>query len=139
MNRTVAIVARERDINSRGRGSDTYAMVALPGASSLIWADEVDGATIAHDDYPRSRGFRAAERRGKKIVRVDLPVGAAIVFIEKRTDGPTDRTAVKVTAEGGDLTTDGAAVRASTLPGAEVQSRRRGGGWVTVVDGVEYA
>lgn len=136
--RTVQLASRERHINSRGVGCDTYAMIGLPGSSRLRWADQVTGAEIVSDDYPRSRGVRAAERRGKQVVRVPLPAGAVIVYIEKHTDRRTTRHAVKVS--GADDLNAGAGddICSSELPSVSVFSRKTDGGWVTVVDGVEY-
>lgn len=138
--RLVSIIARKRDLNARGRGSDTYAMVGLPGSGRLVWADTVPGATVIRDTYPRSRGRLAAERHGSQLIRVELPIGAVVVFIDKHTDGRTSRTAVRLDVDAGEMTRDGQAVRASTLPYVSVASRRAAsGGWVTVVDGEEYA
>lgn len=136
----VQLAARERDINARGHGSDTYAMIGLPGSGKLEWADQIVGAEIVSDDYPRTRGIRASERRGKQVVRVALPVGSVIVYVEKRTDGTTQRSAVLLTDDPNLDTNSSGYVRGSRLPGAgQVTLRKTQAGWVTVVDGIEYA
>ncbi|MDP2663458.1 MAG: hypothetical protein Q8R28_22310 [Dehalococcoidia bacterium] len=136
--RMVRIISRQRDINSRGKGSNIYAMIGLPGSHQLIWADRAEGAEYLRQDYPRNSSIRAADRRGSDLVRVPLPVGALILWIDKGTDGRVTRSAVRVTADGGETADDGA-IKASTLPDCTVVSRRRGGGWVTVIDGEEWS
>lgn len=132
--RPVTVRARYRDINARGRGYDEYVLIGLPGADRLIWADQVVGAEVHADDYPRSRGIRSSERHGAQWVRFDaLPVGAVIVEITKHTDGTTQRAGWVVAATGGEVTKAGF-VSYATLPDAAVTNKRdAGGGWVTKV------
>ena len=76
------VEAKKRDVSCSGRGHETYAKVALPG-SALVWADQINGAEIVEDDYPHSRGMRAADRRGHTVVELPRVVGAIVLKITK--------------------------------------------------------
>lgn len=142
--RLVAIVARERDLNSRFHGTETIAWVGIPGTGRLVRALYVDGAEVVKDDFPNTKlqdANRAADRSGSTIVRIPLLVGAVIVFMTWSTDGGRpSRTAVVLPVEGGEMTKDGLAVKASKLPGPWITPtiQRKGDQWVTVVNGQEW-
>jgi len=104
--RTVNITSKE----SHRDGSKSFALVALPGADSLTWADDLGGTVIKDDYMPNDRHGRAT----KRLICVDLPVGAVIVWLEKAADGTVTKSAVEMTADNGDLSPKGA-VKASTI------------------------
>jgi hypothetical protein len=142
MQRNIVITARLRNISARGRGSNTYAMIGLPGSGKLIWADKIDGAEILHDSYPRSYSIRARDRHGRTLISVPLPIGAVIVWIDKSTDGRIQKWARVVTENTGDLVEAGepgaGQILATSLLDVDVTSRRRGDGWITVINDVEF-
>ena len=52
------ITSRSRDLNSRGKGSETYRMLARPEGDMLVWADKYNGANVVGDDWCRV-GYRS--------------------------------------------------------------------------------
>ena len=85
MTHTLILTSRSRDVNARGKGGDTYSMVLLPNSASAIWIDNVPGAEIVIDDYPRVRSPKSSDRHGATLVRVALPEGTIRVDIYKPT------------------------------------------------------
>jgi len=141
--RNIVITSRLRDINSRGKGSDTYAMIGMPGSNKLVWADRIDGAEIIEDNYPLERSIRSADRHGRTLLVAPLPIGTVIVWVSKGVGGErSQKWARTVTETDGEIIDAGEIgaghVRATSLHILDVASRRRGDGWVTVVNGVEY-
>lgn len=74
------ITSRSRDLNSRGKGSETYRMLARLEDDTLVWADKYDGAIVVSNDWCRV-GYRANERRCS--TRVEVPAGLLVLEIEK--------------------------------------------------------
>jgi hypothetical protein len=100
---TVTLDARSRDINARcSNGGDTYTMILMPEATSAVWADSITGCEIITDNYPRSRGIRASERRGSMTVKLALPEGAIKIEIFKPVSQRerTSKTAAILTTDG---------------------------------------
>ncbi|MFW5920686.1 MAG: hypothetical protein ACOCUS_02510 [Polyangiales bacterium] len=100
MSARTRIKSRRRDLNSRGRGTEEFLLVA-DEHGRLVWADRHPEALVVEDDWCR-RGFRAAERRCS--TTVELPVGLVVVEIERsvgysRRSAPSYR-AGRTTANG---------------------------------------
>lgn len=124
------IAAKHREMNSRGRGYDFYTMLALPGSGTLVWADQVEGAEVIRDDFPRvpaGSAIRAADRHGERAVQVDVPVGTVKLRIYKPAQGGKSERKAAVLGESGEWV---------AVPCTAV---RRGDGWVTRIGDTEYA
>lgn len=110
----------------RHRRLQSFALVGIPGTGQLEYADRIDGADV--------EGGRDNRR-----VTLDLPEGAVIIDVDveySRRGKTVSRTAYRV--ETPDEYDGGVVVDYTDLPTVPVGTRRRNGGWVTVVDGVEW-
>jgi hypothetical protein len=139
MTHTLILTSRSRDVNARGKGGDTYSMLLLPDSASAVWVDNVPGAEIVADDYPRIRSPKSSDRHGVTLVRVTLPEGTIRIDIYKPTQANlrTTRSAyVLIRTEN-----DGDKVGPVDWVEAPCTSRRaESGQWLTVIhmaDGTE--
>lgn len=76
--KTAVIRSRYRDLNAKGKGSETFRLVLHD--DRLIWASEHPDARIVEDNWT-APGIRAHQRRCS--TTVELPVGTLVVEIEK--------------------------------------------------------
>lgn len=79
--------SRERSLNSRGKGSETYRLLVSPDGSTG-WADQHPSAMLVTSDWSSHRGFRAADRRCSTTLEVD----SGLIYISIVKDVPSRGT-----------------------------------------------
>lgn len=95
----VPLLARKRDLNAKGRGTEEFRKVALPdgngGYHRAQWVNDM--GAVVRDDWC-ARGIRASERRCSTNVEIgELPVGpqgALVISIDKPVGNGNERANV---------------------------------------------
>jgi len=134
----VRLLARERDLNAAGRGSEEYRKIAIPDKDGSYGKAEwlSDFGTRVADSWTQ-RGTRAAQRRCQTVVEAEVPIGpngALVISINKRIGYGSNRPPVinagflpeKPEQEGLTEPLWGEGIES-------VGSKRVGSDWVTVV------
>lgn len=135
--RLVRLIARKRDLNARGRGSEEFRKIALPdgagGWKRSTWVSDV-GATVSNSWC--SRGIRASERRCSTIVEAELPVGptgAIVISFDKEVGGRGGSCSVHAGFLAADPVTNSAGVELPQWGKGIASVGQRGHGADTVV------
>lgn len=79
--------SRERSLNSRGKGTETYRLL-IDSDGSTDWADKHPSAMLLHSDWSNHRGIRAADRRCSTTLEVD----SGLIYISIVKDIPSRGT-----------------------------------------------